>query len=55
MVRDVAMEEELTCQVLAPPATAFRLEVQGFSRTDHFDVHTIGLRPDDRYFTGPSP
>jgi hypothetical protein len=29
-MRDVAMEEEFTGQMLATTATAFRLEVQGF-------------------------
>ncbi len=44
MVRDVAMEEEVTGQLLAETGTALRLEVEGFGRTDDFDVNPVCLR-----------
>ena len=48
MMRDVAVIEKLTGQMLTPAATTFRLKVQRFRWTDDFHVHTIGLRSDDR-------
>ena len=48
VVSHVAVIEEFAGQVLTATAAAFRLQVQGFRRTDDFDVHPIRLRPDHR-------
>ena len=44
MVRDVAVEEEITSQLLTETGAALRLQVECFGRTDDFDVDPVCLR-----------
>ena len=47
-MRHVAMEQEITGQLLAKTGSALCLQVQRLGRTDNFHINSIGLRADDR-------
>src|SRR5262245_52300029 len=48
MVRDVAVEEEVSSQLLAETGSALSLQIERFRGPDDFDVDAIGLRTNNR-------
>ncbi len=50
MMRDVAVEQEITRQLLAEPRSALGLQIQRLCGTDHLDIHAVRGGPDHRVF-----
>src|SRR5262245_47542779 len=48
MVRDVAVEEEVSGQLLAKTGSALGLQIERLRRSDHFDIDAIRLGTNDR-------
>ena len=50
MMRNVAMEQEITCQTLTQSGTALGLQIESFRRSDNFNVNPISRGPYHRIF-----